>query len=72
MNEYEQKALAELVTWKKKMTKKSGKFERMSKKAQTKVNGFIPDRVHKMIADSIKSMMRQYYQDLNICPKRRM
>ncbi|KWW16927.1 ABC transporter-associated protein EcsC [Peribacillus simplex] len=57
MNEYEQRALAELVTWKKKMTKKSGKFERMSKKAQTKVNGFIPDRVHKMIADSIKSMI---------------
>ncbi|MFD9624776.1 EcsC family protein [Peribacillus muralis] len=57
MNEYEQMALAELITWKKKVAKKSGRFERMSKKAQTKVNGYIPDRVHKMITDSIKAMI---------------
>ncbi|MFF2288443.1 EcsC family protein [Peribacillus butanolivorans] len=57
MNAYEQTALSELVSWKKKIVKKSGMLERMSKKAQIKVNSYIPNRVHKVIADSIKSMV---------------
>lgn len=57
MNAYEQMALSELVSWKKKIAKKSGMLERMSKKAQIKVNSYIPNRVHKVIADSIKSMV---------------
>ncbi|WP_454862099.1 EcsC family protein [Peribacillus frigoritolerans] len=57
MDEYEQKALSELVSWKKKVAKKPGRLERMSKKAQIKLNGYIPDRVHKVITDSIKGMI---------------
>ncbi|MGG4264018.1 EcsC family protein [Peribacillus simplex] len=57
MDEYEQKALSELASWKKKVAKKSGRLERMSKKAQIKMNSYIPDRVHKMITDSIKGMI---------------
>ncbi|MGE7601963.1 EcsC family protein [Peribacillus sp. NPDC097675] len=55
--EYEQRALSELASWKKKVDKKSGLFERASKKAQIKVNSYIPAKVHKVISESIRGMV---------------
>lgn len=57
MDAYEQKALSELASWIKKVNKKSGKFERVSKQVQLKVNSYIPSRVHKVISESIRSMV---------------
>lgn len=57
MDAYERMALSELASWKKKVDTKSGMFERASKKVQTKVNSYIPERVHKVISESIRSMV---------------
>ncbi|RFU62277.1 EcsC family protein [Bacillus sp. V59.32b] len=57
MDTYEQAALADVEVWKKKLMKKSGKFSRVSKKAQNKISGVIPDKVHEVITDSMKSLV---------------
>lgn len=58
MDAYEQRALSELASWKKKVVKKSGMFERTSKKVQIKVNSYIPEKIHKAITESIRSMIQ--------------
>lgn len=56
----------------KKVTKKSGRIERMSKKAQIKMNSYIPDRVHKMITDSIKGMIEAVLSGSKYMSKEKM
>lgn len=55
---YNQQALKELKAWQKKMSRKPGLFSRLSKKAQTKLNSLIPDKVHTAITATIKQMVR--------------
>lgn len=55
---YELHALQELKTWQKKMSRKPGILNRLSKKIQTKLNSFIPDKVHHVITATIKQMVR--------------
>ncbi|OZU87440.1 ABC transporter-associated protein EcsC [Virgibacillus indicus] len=55
---YETKVYEELHDWRNKVLKKSGLFNQLSKKAQTKINGMIPERAHKIITDSIKNMVK--------------
>lgn len=57
MDAYEQAASADLEAWKKKLMKKSGMFSRVSKKAQNKFSGVLPDKVHQVITDSMKSLV---------------
>ena len=38
--------------------KRSNLFNRMSKKAQNKINGMIPDKAHKVITEAIKNMVK--------------
>lgn len=57
MDVYEQAALAEVEAWKKKLMKKSGRFSKLSKKAQNKINGFIPDKAHQIMTDSVKNLV---------------
>ncbi len=48
----------ELFQWRKKLIKKSTMLQRVSKKAQTKVNEMIPEKAHTVITESIKKMVQ--------------
>jgi len=47
-----------LQRWRRKMTKKPGYFNRLSKKWQRKINSYIPEKVHNAITQTIKQMVR--------------
>jgi len=55
---YDQQALAELIIWQKKMLRKPSILNNLSKKVQTKINTWIPEKVHKAITVTIKQMIR--------------
>ncbi|MDE3838135.1 ABC transporter-associated protein EcsC [Bacillus methanolicus] len=58
MSEYELKIYEEIENWKRKMQKKSGLLNRISKKAQNKVNELIPEKAHQLMTDAIKNMVK--------------
>lgn len=58
MNEYELKVYDELMDWKTKITRKSGVVKRFSKKTQAKINELIPEKVHQVVTESIKAMVK--------------
>jgi hypothetical protein len=58
MNEYELKVFGEVEEWKRKLTRRSGMMNRLSKKAQGKVNELIPEKVHEVMTESIKGMVK--------------
>lgn len=58
MNEYELKVYGEVVEWKRKLTRRSGMMNRISKKAQGKINEIIPEKVHEVMTESIKGMVK--------------
>ena len=55
---YEEIAEAELRTWQSKMLRKPSLFSKFSKKLQTKINSWIPEKVHRAITVTIKQMIR--------------
>ena len=57
-NEYEQLAKKELIAWQKKMLRRPGLLNELSKKIQTKINSWIPEKVHKAITVVIKQMIK--------------
>lgn len=58
MNEYEIKIYEEIEEWKRKLTKRSSILNRVSKKAQAKINEKIPEKVHQVITDSLKNLVK--------------
>ena len=58
MTNYEQIMRQELYTWQRKMMRKPGILNRLSKKAQDKINSIIPEKVHNAITVVIKQMVR--------------
>lgn len=58
MNAYEALAMDELKRWQRKMTKRPSLVNKLSKKLQTKLNSYIPDKVHAGITSVIKQMVR--------------
>ena len=58
MTAYEQSILEELRTWQVKMQKRPSIFNKLSKRVQTKINTWIPEKVHKAITATIKQMIR--------------
>ncbi|MBW8351077.1 EcsC family protein [Bacillus sp. IITD106] len=58
MTDYSIKVEDELRVWKEKMFKQSSLINRISKKAQTKVNQLIPEKVHTVVTESIKNMVK--------------
>ena len=58
MTEYEKQALSELEFWKIKQIKKSSSLNRAAKRVQTKINQWIPKKVHSVITESIKGMVQ--------------
>lgn len=57
MNGYEEKASAELLAWKKKFEQKPTIINRVSKKAQMKINSKIPEKIHAVLTESVKKMV---------------
>ena len=58
MNEYEMNAFDEVAEWKQKLRKRSTMLTRASKKVQTKMNDMIPVKVHNVITEAIKNMVK--------------
>ncbi|MEO6252843.1 MAG: EcsC family protein [Ferruginibacter sp.] len=58
VNAYEQIASKELITWQKKMLSRPGLLNNLSKRIQTKINSWIPEKVHNAITTAIKQMIR--------------
>lgn len=70
LNEYELKAYEEVLAWKRQLNKRSSLLARASKKAQTKVNQLIPDRVHQFLTESIKNMVKATLAGSNYTTKK--
>ena len=58
MNSYEILAHSELIKWQNKMLRRPSLLNNLSKKLQTKINSWIPEKVHKAITVTIKQMIR--------------
>lgn len=58
MNEYDLKVAKEIALWKQKLSKRSTLLNRISKKAQTKINEVIPEKAHQIMTDSIKNLVK--------------
>jgi hypothetical protein len=58
MDKYEKEVYAELVKWQKEMLHRPSLFNNLSKKLQTKINTWIPEKVHTAITTAIKQMTR--------------
>lgn len=57
-NEYELTVRRELSAWQKKMLSRPTFFSKISKKIQTKINSWIPEKVHEAITVTLKQLIR--------------
>lgn len=55
---YERLVQEEVTAWQREMLRKPGLFNTLSKKIQTKINSWIPEKVHHAITVAIKQMIR--------------
>ena len=58
MDPYLRQISSELSAWQKQMMRRPSFFNNLSKKVQTKVNSWIPEKLHKAITVAIKQMIR--------------
>jgi hypothetical protein len=58
MDAYDLRAYTELILWQKKMMRRPSLLNNLSKKIQTKINTWIPEKVHNAITVTIKQMIR--------------
>src|SRR5678815_1139185 len=58
MDSYLRQISSELRAWQEQMMRKPSFFNNLSKKVQTKVNRWIPEKIHKAITVAIKQMIR--------------
>ncbi len=58
MNAYDESVSVELKAWQKKMLRRPSFFNSLSKRIQTKINSWIPEKVHAAITVAIKQMIR--------------
>jgi hypothetical protein len=58
MDAYSNYIAQEVKTWQQKMLKRPSFFNNLSKKIQTKINTWIPEKVHNAITVAIKQMIR--------------
>lgn len=72
MVDYTIKVEQELIIWKRKMTRKSGLISRVSKNAQTRINGLLPEKFHKVMTESIKNMVKATLAGSNITTKKQL
>ncbi len=57
-NVYDELARKQLIAWQQKMLQKPGLLNNLSKRIQTKINSWIPEKVHHAITTAIKQMIR--------------
>ena len=55
---YEQTARNELHAWQKRMMARPSFFNKLSKRMQTKINSYIPEKVHKAITATLRQMIK--------------
>jgi hypothetical protein len=55
---YEDFAYRELAHWQRKMQKRPSLMNKLSRGIQTKINSYIPEKVHKVITATIKEMIK--------------
>ncbi|UOQ49933.1 EcsC family protein [Gracilibacillus caseinilyticus] len=58
MKQYEQRAYQEMLNWELQLLKNRSRFQQLSKKAQNKINGYIPDKAHQVMTEAIKHMVK--------------
>lgn len=58
LNTYEEKVYKEMNEWKHRMSKAPSRGNRFAKKIQTKINTFIPEKVHQIITLTIEKMVK--------------
>jgi len=58
MDVYQQQAISDVKAWQKQMQRRPSFFNKLSKKAQDKVNSWIPEKVHNAVTTVIKQMIR--------------
>lgn len=58
MDTYEKEVFAEMLNWQKDMMKRPSLFNKLSKRLQTKINSWIPEKVHSAVTATIKQMIR--------------
>ncbi len=58
MDHYLQQITSEVKTWEKKMLSRPSLLNKFSKKIQTKINSWIPEKIHKGITATLKQMIR--------------
>ena len=58
MDPYLQEAFIELSAWQKQMLRRPTFLNNLSRKIQTKVNSWIPEKIHKAITATLKQMIR--------------
>ena len=66
MDQYQQQVFSELSVWQKQMLRKPSLLNKLSKKVQTKINTWIPEKIHKAITVTIKQMIRGVLFGANI------
>ena len=65
MNSYDRQTQKELAAWQNKMQAKPSLLNNLSKKIQTKINTWIPEKIHFAITVAIKQMIRGVLFGLN-------
>jgi hypothetical protein len=58
MDQYQEQVFSELSVWQKRMLRKPSLLNNLSKKVQTKMNTWIPEKIHRAITVTIKQMVR--------------
>lgn len=58
MNNYEEKVYQEMMEWELKILRNKSMVQRLSKKAQNKINSYIPEKAHTVITEAIKHMVK--------------
>ena len=58
MNNYDKDKYYELAHWQKKMLRKPTLFNKLSKNIQTRINNWIPEKIHQAITATLKQMVR--------------
>lgn len=58
MDNYQKEAYADLIIWQRNMMRSPGVINRLAKKLQTKINNWIPEKVHQAITATIKQLIR--------------
>jgi len=58
MDNYQKKIFSELSVWKKQMVRHPSFLNKLAKRMQTKMNSWIPDKIHTAITTTVKQMVR--------------